>query len=146
MVCVAKGDANLVAASSQSVSAGVRVWRGRRRGQGDCGGQVHRVVHGQHQPGAPDGHIVFCRGQIVVHSLVEGATPGAGGALTVDGVRAAGVRADGDVRVHGAHAGVVQDEVGIVVVELTFILRRKDRQKHVNKSKRLPGNYSHDGY
>lgn len=134
MVCVFKEEQNLEAASSQSVSARVGVWRGRRRGQGDCGRQVHRVVHGQDQTGAPDGHVVFRRGQLVVQSFVEQAAPGAGGggAVTADGAGAGGVRADGDICVHGAHAGVVQDEVGVVVVELTLILRREDGGKNVN--------------
>lgn len=109
------------------MSARVGAWRRGRRGQGDCGGRVHRVVHGQDQTGAPDGHVLLPRGQVVVQSLVQQA--GAGGTVPADGARAAGVRADGDVGEHGAHAGVVQDEVGVVVVELTFVLRREDGEE-----------------
>lgn len=127
MVCDFKGEKKLLAGPLQSVSARVRVGRGRRRGQGDCGGQVHRVVHGQDQAGAPDGHLVFSRGKVMVQPFVEQSAPGAGGrgAVTADGAGAAGIRADGDVRVHGADAGVVQDEVGVIVVELTFVLGRR---------------------
>lgn len=62
----------------------------------------------------------------MIQTLIRRAAPGAGGGgtLAVDGVGPRGVRADGDVGVHGAHAGIVQDEVGVVVVELTFILVR----------------------
>lgn len=123
MVYVFKEEKNLAAASSQPVSARVGVWRGRRRGQGDRGGRLHRVVHGQDQAGAPDGHVVFRRGQVALQAFIEQA---GGGALAVLGAWAAGVRADGDVCVHGADAGVVQDEVRILVVELTFVLRRED--------------------
>lgn len=100
-------------------------WRGRR-GQGDGGGGLHGVVHGQDQAGAPDCHFVFRQSELVIHAFVERASPraGGGGALAVDGAGSRGVRGDGDVGVHGAHAAVVQ--VGVVVVELTFILARGD--------------------
>lgn len=125
MLCVLKDEKKLEAACSQPVSARLGARRGRRRGQGDGGGQVRRVVHGQDQAGAPDGHLLLGRGQVLVQPLVPPAAPGAGrgGALPVDGAGAGGVGADGDVGVHGAHAGVVQDEVGVVVVQLTFILK-----------------------
>lgn len=145
-----KEEKDLVAASSQSVSARVGAWRRGRRGQGDRGGRVHRLVHGQDQTGAPDGHVLLPRGQIVVQSLVQQAAPSAstGGAVPADGARAAGVRTDGHVREHGAHAGVVQDEVGVVVVELTFVLRREDgegKKKTHQKSKWLIDDYRQDG-
>lgn len=102
--------------------AWVGAWRRGRRRQRDGGGRIQGVVHGQDQPRAPDGHLLLRQAQVVV--LVGGAHAGAGGgrALAVDGARAAGIRADGDVGVHGAHAGVVQDEVRVVVVQLAFIL------------------------
>lgn len=135
-----KEEKDLVAASSQSVSARVGAWRRGWRGQGDRGGWVHRLVHGQDQTGAPDGYVLLPRGQIVVQSLVQQAAPGAGagGAVPADGARATGVRADGHVCEHGAHAGVVQDEVGVVVVELTFVLRCEDgEKKKLTKKKQM---------
>lgn len=60
----------------------------------------------------------------MIQTFIGRAAPsaGGGGALTVDGAGSGGIRADGDVSVHGAHAGIIQDEVRIIVVELTFIL------------------------
>lgn len=104
--------------------ARVRAWRGGRRRQGDGGWRLHRVVHGQDQPGASDCDLMFSQGELVIQALVGRAPPGAGSGstLAVDGAGAVRVCADGDVGVHGAHAGVVQDEVGVILVELAFIL------------------------
>lgn len=93
----------------QSVSARVGPRRGGRRRQGDGGRRLHGIIHGQDQAGAPDSNFVFRQGQLVIQTLIGRAAPGTrgGGALAVDGVRPRGVGADGDVGVHGAHAGVV---------------------------------------
>lgn len=113
----------------QSVPARFRARRGGGRRQGDRGRGLHGVVHGQDQARSPDRHLVLRQGELVIQAFVERApAPGAGGTLRVDGAGPGGVRADGDVGVHGAHAGVVQDEVGVVVMELTFILGRRDRR------------------
>lgn len=100
-------------------------WRGWRR-QGDGGRRIRRVVHGQDQAGAPDCHLLFRQGEVVIQPFVGRAAPGR--AFAVDSVGSGGVRADSDVRVHGAHGGVVQDEVRILVVERTFILWRSNRE------------------
>lgn len=98
--------------------------RGGWRGQGDSGRGLHWVIHGQDQAGAPDRHLVFRQGKLMIQSFVRWAatSAGGGGALAVDGAGSGGVRADGDVGVHGAHVSIVQDEVGVVVMELTFVL------------------------
>lgn len=130
MVCVFKGENNLLAALLQSLSARIRVWRRQRRGQSDCSREVHRVIHGQDQAGAPDCHLMFHRRELLVQSFVKQADPGAcgGGAVAVDGAGASVVGADSDVGVQGAHTGVIQDKVRIIIVELTFILRCGDRR------------------
>lgn len=109
----------------QSVPARVGAGRGGRRRQGDGGRGLDRVIHGQNQAGAPDCHFVFRQGELVIQSFIKRTYPGAGsgGALAVDGAGSGRVCADCDVGVHGAHAGVVQDEVRVVVVELAFVLR-----------------------
>lgn len=132
---------------SQSVSAWVGAWRRGRRRQRDGNGRVQGVVHGKHQPRAPNGHLVLGQAQIMV--LVGGAHAGAGGgrALAVDGAGAAGVRADGDVSVHGAHAGVVHDEVRVVIVELAFVLvGREVRSLDETKAFHLSNTGAHQGY
>lgn len=111
-----------VQAFSQSVPARVGAWWGRRRGQGDCDWGLDWVIHGQDQAGAPDRYFVFCQCEFVIHTFIRWAAPGAGRTLVVDGVGSGGVRADSDVGIHGAHAGIVQDEVRVVVAELTFVL------------------------
>lgn len=119
--------------------AWVGVGRGGRRWQRDGGRRIHWVVHGEDQAGAPDRHFVFRQAELVVLVGRTDARAGGGGALPVDGAGARGVCADGDVGVHGADAGVVQDEVRVVVVQLTFVLvsaemqmiRRKKRESTV---------------
>jgi len=83
----------------------------------------------------------------VVQTVVRG--PCAGGA--VDG--AAGcVHADGDVGVHGVHAGIVQDEVRVVVVEPAFVLeivkgnkKYRFRKQEKQGNKKMRGNTNHEG-
>lgn len=104
----------------ESVSTGVRFGRGGRRGQGDRGGGVQGVVHGQDQPRASDGDLVFGQSELVVQAVVMETSPGAG-AFAVDGARAGGVRAHCDVCEHRTDAGIVQNEV-IVVMELALVL------------------------
>lgn len=60
-----------------------------------------------------------------------------GGAFAVDRTGSGGVCADSDVGVHGAHVGIIQDEVRVVIMELTFILIRekwKETKKEKQKS------------
>lgn len=120
--CVWLKTTNRAPAFLQSVPAWFGARRGRRRGQGDGGGGLRGVVRGQDQARAADRHLVLHRGELVVQAFVRMAPAGVG-ALGVDGAGAGRVRADRDVGVHGADAGVVQDEVGVVVVELAFVLR-----------------------
>lgn len=106
----------------QPVPVGFRAGWGGRRWEGDGGGGLRGVVHGQNETRAADGHVVLGQAELVSQALVKRAPPAAGcGAFGVEGARAGLVGADGDVGVHGAHAGIVQDEVG-VVVKLLFIL------------------------
>lgn len=100
----------------QSVPVWVGAGRGGRRWQRDSGRQIRWVVHGEDQTGAPDRHLVFRQAELVVLVRRTDAGAGGGGALPVDGAGARGVCADGDVGVHGADTGVVQDEVRVVVV------------------------------
>lgn len=118
-------ESDKVRAVLQSVPARVGAGRGGRRRQGDGDRGLDRVIHGQDQAGAPDCHLVLRQGELVIQSFVERASPGAGGggALAVDGAWSGRIRADCDVGIHGAHAGVVQDEVRVVVVERAFVLR-----------------------
>lgn len=108
----------------QSVPVGFRAgWR-RWGWERDSSGGFHRVVHRQDEARAVDRHaVLLCHGEPVSQTFVERASPGAGcgEAFGVDGARAGRVRADGDVGVHGAHVGVVQNEVGIVM-KLLFVL------------------------
>lgn len=62
----------------------------------------------------------------MIQTFITQAAPGAvgGGSIAVDGVGSRCVCADGDIGIHGAHVGIVQDEVRVIVVELTFILVR----------------------
>lgn len=103
----------------QSVPARVGAWWGGRRGQGDSGRVLHWIIHGQDQTGPPDRHFVFRQGEVVIQTFVRRATRGV---LAVDGAGSGCVCADGDVSVHGAHVGVIQDEVRVVIVKLPFIL------------------------
>lgn len=120
----------------QSVPAWVRAWRGGWWGQRDSGRGLHRVIHGQNQAGAPNCHFVFCQGELVIQTFVGWPTP-SGGALAVDGVGSRSVRADGDVSEHGAHVGVIQDEVRIIVMELTFILDKEEEHNVRSKEYKL---------
>ena len=104
----------------QSVSARFGAWRGRRRREGDGGRRLGCVIHWQDEARAADGHVVFR--QLVIQTFVELSFPGCGGALGVDGAGSGRIRADGDVGVQGAHVGIVGDDVGVVVMELPFIL------------------------
>lgn len=120
------------AAFLQSVPVRFRARGGGWWRQGDGSRGLHGVIHGQDQPRSPDRHFVFCHGELVIQTFIERTytTPGAGGrgVLGVDGAGSGRVRADGDVGVHGAHAGIVQDEVRVVVMELTFILASGKRR------------------
>lgn len=100
------------------------MWWGGWGRQGDSGLRVHWVIHGQDQTGAPDRHFIFRQGELVIQAFIRRtpASAGSGGALSVDGARSGRVCADGDIGVHGAHTRIVQDEVRLIVVELTFVL------------------------
>lgn len=100
--------------------ARVGAWWGGRGRQGDSGWRVHWVIHGQDQAGAADRHFIFRQGELVIQAFIR-RTP-TGGALAVDGAGSGRVCADCDVGVHGAHAGIVKDEVRVIVMELTFVL------------------------
>lgn len=108
----------------QSVPARIGVWWGGWWGQGDSGWGLRWVIHGQDQTGAPDCHFMVRQAELVIQTFIRRATPGAdgGGAFAVDGVGSRRICVDGDVGIHGAHVGIVQDEVRVIVVELTFIL------------------------
>lgn len=79
---------------------------------------------------------MLSQSEVVIETLVErvASRAGGGGALGVDGAGARCIRADSDVSVHGAHVGIVQDEVGVIIVELTFILVSEEGkdEKRVN--------------
>lgn len=116
----------------QSVPARVRVWWGRWGGQGDSGWRVHWVIHGQDQAGAADCHFIFCQGKLVIQAFISW-TPGSaggGGAFAVDGAGPRRICADGDIGIHGAHTGIVQDEVRLIIMELTFILVYREGSYH----------------
>lgn len=93
------------------MSAGLGVRRGGWRRESDCAWRLSRVVHWQDEPRAADRHVLIRQGQLLIHTFVEPASTGGEGVLVVDGVRAGGVCAHGDVSVHGTYAGVVHDEV-----------------------------------
>lgn len=113
----------------QSVPAWVRAgWGGRWRRQRHGGRGIRWVVHGEDQAGAPDRHFVFRQAKLVVLVGCTDTRAGGGGSLPVDGAGARGVCADSDVGVHGADAGVVQDEVRVVVMQLAFVLVSVDMQ------------------
>lgn len=118
----------------QSVPAGFRAgWRGWRW-ERDSSGGFHRVVHRQDEARAADRHVVLRQGELVSQTVAERASPGAGcgEAFGVDGAGAGRVCADGDVGVHGAHAGVVQNEVGVVMKPLFILVRAKGRENNCN--------------
>lgn len=126
----------LVQTLLQSVPVGFRAgWGGRRR-EGDGGGGLRRVVHRQNEARAADCHVVLGQDELVSQAVVKRASPGAGrGALGVDGAGAGLVGADGDVGVHGAHAGIVQNEVGVVVKLLFVLVSGEGKEKRVWKLK-----------
>lgn len=108
----------------QSVPTRIGVWwRGGWR-QGDSGWRLRWVIHRQDQTGAPDCHFVVPQAELVIQTFIRRAAPSAvgGGTFAVDDVRSRRIRVDGDVGVHGAHVGVVQDEVRVIVMERTLIL------------------------
>lgn len=101
------------------------MWRGGWRWEGDGARRLCRVVHRQNEACAADGHVLICQGELLVQTFVELASSGRKGVLVVDGARAGGVGGHRDVGVHGAHAGVVHDEIRIIVMKLAFVLEVK---------------------
>lgn len=95
-------------------------WGRGRRWEGDGCWGLQRVVHRQDKPRAADRHVSLRRVQLTIPAIFE--RPGAG-VLGVDGAGPGCVGADGDVGVHGADVGVVQDEVGVIVVKRPFVLK-----------------------
>lgn len=72
---------------------------------------------------------MFGLGELLILLRRATACVGGGGALAIGAVGSRHAGADGDVGIYGAHVGIVQDEVRVVVMELTFILMRKSGGK-----------------
>lgn len=85
-----------------------------------CEGRL-RVIHGQHQAGAPHHQLVISVRQLPVQVVGGG---GAGEGRAAARVGTWGVCADRDVAVGQVDVAVCEDEVGVVILQLALVLAR----------------------
>lgn len=92
---------------------------------GVCKGRL-RVIHGQHQARAPHHQLMIPIRQLPVQVIRAGS---AGKSRTAANVGPRGICTDCDVTVGQVDITIRQDEVRVVILQLTLILMRRKRNR-----------------